>query len=294
MTYKTNYLAIPLISVLLSSCGGSSSTPDSSNEPGNSNQTNSEQGRFLDSAVQGLAYSTETLSGITDSSGSFNYQQGESVVFSIGDLNFPAIAASSVITPVDYAVGKQNPESFTINMARLLQSLDEDGNPDNGITIPSGAQSVSSDISFDISTAEFEANPSVLNMVANSGSVTTSLVDANQASNHLLATIASLGETSSNALEDVIGYWIDPTSTDYTLITDTGSISFYDYQISPSCYTVRTGTIERVQNTLYQIETLDGLSQQLVITRTGDTMNILLLGSFNLVANQSPTDLLIC
>lgn len=290
---STFRIASPLLALTLAACGGSSSTTTSTEQDANGSVT-TEQGLFLDSAVQGLSYSTDTLTGITDTNGTFDYVEGENIVFSIGDLVFPSISASSVITPVDYAAGKENPESFTLNMARLLQSLDVDGNPDNGITIPSTAQAVSSDISFDISSDEFAANPSVINLVANSGSVTTSLVDASSATNHLLATIASLQSTSANSLDEVTGYWTDPTNGDYTQISDTGVIAFYDNQTAAACYTVRLGTIERVESTLYQLDTEDGLSQQLVITRTGDTLNILLLGSLNLVTDSSPSDLQIC
>jgi hypothetical protein len=57
-------------------------------------------GIFLDSAVEGLSYTTATNSGITNTFGEFSYQTNEDVTFSIGDIIFPAFAASSLLTPL--------------------------------------------------------------------------------------------------------------------------------------------------------------------------------------------------
>jgi len=74
-----------LISTLfvLSSCGGSGS--------GASNTETSQtvfEGVFIDSPVMGLAYSTATQSGLTDSRGTFTYLAGETVRFTLAGIDF--------------------------------------------------------------------------------------------------------------------------------------------------------------------------------------------------------------
>ena len=44
------------------------------------------KGRFLDGCVTGLDYCTRTHQGVVDEQGFFEYEVGETVSFSIGDL----------------------------------------------------------------------------------------------------------------------------------------------------------------------------------------------------------------
>lgn len=96
-------------------------------------------GIFSDSPVAGLSYATPSASGITDADGLFNYREGETVVFSIGKLALPVVVASDMVTPLDMAASESVTDPSVVNIARLLQSLDEDSDPDNGITIPADA-----------------------------------------------------------------------------------------------------------------------------------------------------------
>ncbi|NBW55555.1 MAG: hypothetical protein EBR42_09680, partial [Betaproteobacteria bacterium] len=52
-------------------------------------------GHLIDSSVEGVTYTVttkdgQTITGVTDASGTFKYVDGEKVVFSIGDIVFPA------------------------------------------------------------------------------------------------------------------------------------------------------------------------------------------------------------
>jgi hypothetical protein len=51
-----------------------------------------------------------------------------------------------------------------------LQTLDVDGDPDNGITITEAAKIAATQVDFKLSVAEFESSQIVINLVANSGS----------------------------------------------------------------------------------------------------------------------------
>ncbi|KZZ29182.1 hypothetical protein A3754_23335, partial [Alcanivorax sp. HI0083] len=71
--------------------------------------------------------------GTTTALGEYNYVEGDTVIFSIGDTELPAVTATGRVTPADMAEG--NDADVVTNVLRLLQTLDDDGNPDNGITI---------------------------------------------------------------------------------------------------------------------------------------------------------------
>lgn len=168
-------------------------------------------GVFLDSAVGGIHYTTTTQAGTTNAAGEFLYRAGEAVTFSIGDIALPAATASSVVTPLEVFNTTNLNDTRVVNVARLLQSLDQDGDPSNGITIPDAAHTNASGASLDFSAANFESDPVVTNLVANSGSVTTSLISETQAITHLQENVAKLA-----SLE---GSWVPaPGELDGTLV----------------------------------------------------------------------------
>ncbi len=99
-------------------------------------------GVFIDSAVAGISYQTTpgNFSGVTSATGQYQYAEGDTVVFSLGELTFPAVTAKGMLTPVDIAEAAHAgdttaAETTKINILRLLQSLDKDGDPSNGIQI---------------------------------------------------------------------------------------------------------------------------------------------------------------
>jgi hypothetical protein len=183
---KVKATVITTVCLSLLGCGGGSSDPDTTNPIDSNNAVLT--GVFVDSAVQGVSYSTATQSGTTNAQGQFNYMAGEQVTFSIGSTQLPAVAAAPQVSPVDMGAGNT---ATTTNIARLLQSLDSDGNPDNGITIPATAAATAATINFNVSENEFANDPAVINLVANSGSTTTTLISAEAANTHLNETLGN-------------------------------------------------------------------------------------------------------
>lgn len=94
------------------------------------------QGVFVDSPVEGLTYTTSSgLHGTTNAAGIFTYAMGDFVTFSVGSLSFPAIKPAAMVSPVDL-VGASSPDHpGAVAVARVLQSLDSDQNPENGIVL---------------------------------------------------------------------------------------------------------------------------------------------------------------
>ncbi|TAP37657.1 pectin methylesterase [Alteromonas sp. KUL42] len=100
-------------------------------------------GVFVDSPVSGLSYSSDSVSdGVTNVDGEFTYFRGEQLTFSIGELAFPDVPASSVISPLDLFQTDNAFDQSLVNTLRLLQSLDTDGDPTNGITLSADAANV--------------------------------------------------------------------------------------------------------------------------------------------------------
>ncbi|MEM7260105.1 MAG: hypothetical protein AAF404_22250, partial [Pseudomonadota bacterium] len=96
-------------------------------------------GVFLDSPVSGLQYRTPTREGLTDEQGTFRYLRGETVEFSIGGLVFAPVLGAPTITPLEFALVDDVEDEKAVNLLRFLQTIDNDQNPDNGISIPESA-----------------------------------------------------------------------------------------------------------------------------------------------------------
>lgn len=145
---------LPFVASLASvGCGGDGSGGE---EP--ASQASPRTGIFIDSPVSGLSYRSATLSGATDATGHFQYYPGESVTFSIGSVVIGTATGRSTLTPVDF--GLSDREQKVINIARFLQSLDRDGNLENGIEIslPIAAEVNGKNIDFSLSSSAFDSD----------------------------------------------------------------------------------------------------------------------------------------
>ena len=154
----------------------------------------------MDSAVAGIGYRTETQNGFTNNLGEYDYEEGETVTFFIGDLELPPVTAKGVVTPLDLANTDDVSNRVVVNIARLLQSLDADGDTSNGIQIAPEAADIAAAVDFDVPVETFAADPAVTTLVANSGSSTQTLVSAE-------AAIAHLQESIAEQAAALIGSW---------------------------------------------------------------------------------------
>jgi hypothetical protein len=86
----------------------------------------------------------------------------------LGDVELGQCLAKDIITPMDFLNESQQPyglaHPMVTNMCRFLQSLDADGNPDNGITISPEVREemVGRMINFHQSIEDFENDPGVI------------------------------------------------------------------------------------------------------------------------------------
>ncbi len=136
-------LSLAAMTALLIGCGGGSSgggTPTSSIAGGgatSSTATVKNGGIFVDAAVKGLSYTCHTseTTGTTDATGRYDCAEGDTTVtFAIGTRNLGTTTIADIITPRSFFNGA-NRDDEILNLAQLLQTMDKDGNPDNGIEL---------------------------------------------------------------------------------------------------------------------------------------------------------------
>ena len=243
----TKYLAILTVAIL-SGCGGGSSSPPPTSNPNT--------GVFLDSNVEGLDYSTNSINGTTNANGEFEYEDGESVTFSLYGQTLLVVPGYSVLTPFD------NPDDtihndYTINILRFLQTLDTDGDPTNGITLPSVTGTMN--LNFHQNMSDFENDTDVINFIIANTNVSSLTVSAIDAVSHFSTTLASVtnsytlnlaGKTATSVITPDYctngttgGFTYTFTSTGFTII-GSDSISSTDPNSPPITCTLGPSATE--------------------------------------------------
>jgi len=112
---------------LIPACGGSSVNNHPLNTPINSGH--------LDLAISGLHYKTETLSGITDEVGLFEYRDGENITFGFGEYNLLEVEGSNEIALASLVGEEKRQETQTIKLLKAMIALDDDNDVYNGLAL---------------------------------------------------------------------------------------------------------------------------------------------------------------
>ena len=135
-------------------------------------------GVLLDSPVEGVTFQTTTQSGITNVDGEFLYLDGEMVTFSIGDIFLGTVPGAPIVTPVELTGSADPTVQAATNQLVFLQSIDEDENPLNGITISVATQAaaVGQSLDFTLDSAAFTtAVTSVVAVIAPTNTVVSEM-----------------------------------------------------------------------------------------------------------------------
>ena len=191
--------------------GGGSSSTTTPNTP-----TTAKVGVLLDSVVAGVSFETSSgLTGLTNSSGEFSYQTGDTVSFRLGDVELGSVAASPVLTPVELVGAVSTADRRVINLSRFLQSLDDDADPTNGLSVTKSGRSqlAGRSLNFNLPVSTFEIAASVAVQAASG----RSLVDASTAINHLHGTLGERGLVTQVAEENEIQQVVPAFVADSTL-----------------------------------------------------------------------------
>ncbi|MEB6563802.1 hypothetical protein MXL26_00125 [Acinetobacter towneri] len=143
---------------LLSACGGSDNDSDSNTNP------ITQIGVLTDGPVAGVKYlrtssSGESFEDFTNDKGEFEYAEGDTVRFFIGDVQLgEAIEAKARITPLDLA----ELENARTNLMVLLQSLDANGEHSDGIQISAETQAAFKAVNLDFEQSSTDFATEVL------------------------------------------------------------------------------------------------------------------------------------
>ncbi len=175
------YILTISITLTLVACGGG----------GGNGGVTTEIGQFKDSNIAGASYVSGGQSGITGSDGSFTYEVGNTVTFSIGGITIGTSNGKSIVTPVDLVSGGRSSSVEVQNIVRLLMMLDDDGDPSNGINISSSVLTIAENWpQVDFSAADLAAElTSIISDAASADGGVHTLPDASTAQAHLEATL---------------------------------------------------------------------------------------------------------
>ncbi len=94
-----------------------------------------EHGQFVIGPVSGLGYATRTQADLVNDDGGFWFFPGETVLFYIGDVEIGFAEADQRVTPLDIFPGSDIDDPSVVNMARLMMTLDADGESNGAISI---------------------------------------------------------------------------------------------------------------------------------------------------------------
>lgn len=191
-------VACVLSGVMLTACGGGGDDNGGGSNGGN-NGGGTDTGSkplhtavFLDSVVGGLDYRCNDYTGVTNAKGEFLFDDGDTCEFALGNQRLGAVtlkAGNSLVTP--YTLAGDDKEK-AIRIAALLQTLDSDSNPENGITLDKaqvaqlGIVELGSDDAFNTSLVE----------ALKTAGLTKAVVSLAAAKAHLSATLAGVNGRS--------------------------------------------------------------------------------------------------
>jgi len=185
---------------------------DFRNEPLSSTEGDN-TGVIMDSLIKGISFSTTSnVAGVTNEQGEFSYNDGDYITFSLGSLVLPEIQAKPVITLLDIFETNNIHTTEVTNLARLVQTLDDDGSYDSLITIPNDHVSVltAQDVTLeDLSTdrSGFDSVASISDMLFNLSGI-SELVSQEAALQHFSNTLSNSdiidtdGDGNSNLIDD--------------------------------------------------------------------------------------------
>jgi len=161
-------------------------------------------GQLIDAPVQGVRYESGSVSGVTGAMGEFQYEEGKTIRFFIGDIDLgDAVEGKAVISPLDLVPNGTIDTPAVINISRLLQSLDAVLG-DHLITIPAELRTVAvrSNVAVSASiqyldfadeNAFVNAATQLISALTASYPFTAVLVDAKNAQRHLAESLGEAG-----------------------------------------------------------------------------------------------------
>lgn len=184
--------------------------------------TQSLTGIFVDAAVSGLNYKCSSGSSAkTNVAGEYTCNNKDRVTFFLGKYELGACETVKIVSPYTLY---PNSNRAAINVAQLLQTIDSDGDPSNGITVPEGFSELDN-FSVRPTDASFDAEIQKL--------LSKTLIDEETAQTHLNDTLELPvakagfsaewleGKTLYSPFKDINDDDRDGETTDWILVAST-------------------------------------------------------------------------
>jgi alpha-tubulin suppressor-like RCC1 family protein len=108
----------------------------------------------LNVPVSGLSYKTDSLSGTTDETGSFEYREGENITFSLGQYTLLSVVADAQVTLASLVGEERFQAAPTVKLLKAIIALD-DNDVYNGLTVDASSLSETSSTFAAISDSDY-------------------------------------------------------------------------------------------------------------------------------------------
>lgn len=175
---------VALVSLIGCGSGSSNSNESSSdNENGSGSASSSSTGHYLDSAIGGVDYACGSLSSVTDTDGKFSYELNKECTFSVGNIVLRKVSKDDLSTN-SVTIIENN-----MTVARLLQTMDNDGDASNGINI---SEKIRDALKQNGISDRVDIGSLYNNVIVNTEGYQGHLVTETEASEHLQATIKTI------------------------------------------------------------------------------------------------------
>jgi YD repeat-containing protein len=204
------------------------------------------------SPIVGVDYQTDTHEGVTDEQGRFFYESDETVSFWVGGTLLGEAPAQPVLTPFELVQGAEivtgtgpiqralETDSFrrVLAIEMFLESLDLDGEPRNGIEIPTAVSERLEDIEIDLGQRpkELFRAPALRKLLADATEIfgePRAVVSATMAATHLyegLGVDPQISQPVRSELDVHVDGSVDRIST--IVYDDEGQLVRYEEEIA--------------------------------------------------------------
>lgn len=229
------------LGILVTSCGGSGGGESSSSSSGGGS-SESYKAQFIDSPVEGIAFvnsSSQTL--YTDSDGYFKCTKGETVTAKLGNLELGKATCGDKIFPHnltgDHTVTATDAGTY---LSALLQTIDEDSDPSNGIKIPAAVRSINDFPAIDFHkdvfdpTISFNDMNTLISKIDNSKTFASKAAMDTYISSDVIPHLRNSAETYLGDVKEKVDEWeadydgVGAWIANNTVSNDSGSPCSYD------------------------------------------------------------------
>ncbi len=267
---KSQVLLIPIVTLILAGCGGGSDSDSSTKN----------YAYYIDSAVGGIHYSCGAFSDITDQDGKFYFEPGEDCTFSLAYTDDTGSEHTLILKTIsadetnELTSGSDYQEDNQY-IGQVLQSLNNDDDVDDGISIDQDSQAVKAFVDAALASDIDNVEEDIIDSEAVS-SLDSALDDAAQAATDAgeLMTKVSVEEAVTHLIDTIVhqtalirvGYGESAIYSTFS-VSDTDSITSYSDQLGSdelasddSSYSAQgstlTLTIETDSETVTETDTL--------------------------------------